>query len=708
MKNPIKFIPKQKVSEPSKGVAPASPSTGYVYGKWIRSTVTDDDYWLNSLQLDEFDDMSLAIEDDKKFNDWFEDFVVKEKCQKRYKGAWTPRAAPVDWGGSKWSTGEGSLSSWWRSDLYGKWAPSWGNDDERTLAKAMQVIQSTIRIVDDSVPPMTCAWAEQAMSYTDLSKNEIHINPAPVTKQKEKKLSFEEAVDICTGLGLHEAGHANGEYGTRSVNNQLLLPKPMEPMGIVGMLANIIEDIRTERETGKEFPGFVAYLRKVHDFTWGERSAEHNPTEWKTIPDAMNALIIHLKWPEHSDALLSHQSFKDELPWWDEWNDKYQTGKVNLRDSIQAALDRLALDEERKKEMEAMANQERIEGVAKSVGAAVARAMQDEWGKQVIAETCANHVDEDDKLDDETAQKARQYVNEKLHEEEVRIPEKGKRKPKIWVRRPSEDGQSKAAYIGKPGNIVERLKAALQFRPELARYFTRLQKSGQIDEDELWRWGDNDYRVFQQQNVEVYPKAHVALLVDMSGSMCSIVKSGEHHEEKVLTAQRLAQLLILALRDMEGVTPYVYGHTGDLAYSDSSGSADFMYIWEPGDPLSRLGLISSSDHGNNYDGYAINWVVDKVLERSRPEDQKLLIVLSDGYPAGSNYGYGEAMDHVREVTDDAEKKEVYVIQVAIDNSIRPHDQGRMFKHWVQYEGADKLPQQLARVVSKVLNTVAAY
>jgi hypothetical protein len=66
------------------------------------------------------------------------------------------------------------------------------------------------------------------------------------------------------------------------------------------------------------------------------------------------------------------------------------------------------------------------------------------------------------------------------------------------------------------------------------------------------------------------------------------------------------------------------------------------------------------------------------------------------------------MDHVREVTDDAEKKEVYVIQVAIDNSIRPHDQGRMFKHWVQFEGADKLPQQLARVVSKVLNTAAAY
>ena len=154
---PISFIPKKKVSEPSKGVIPIGPSTGYVYGKWISSAVTTDDYWLNSIQLDQFDDASIEIEDDKKFNDWFEDFVVKQKCQKRVKGAWQPRAAPVDWGGSKWSTGDGALSSWWRSDLYGKWAPSWGNDDERTLAKAMQVIQSTIRIVDDSVPPMTCA-----------------------------------------------------------------------------------------------------------------------------------------------------------------------------------------------------------------------------------------------------------------------------------------------------------------------------------------------------------------------------------------------------------------------------------------------------------------------------------------------------------------------------------------------------------------------
>jgi len=176
-----------------------------------------------------------------------------------------------------------------------------------------------------------------------------------------------------------------------------------------------------------------------------------------------------------------------------------------------------------------------------------------------------------------------------------------------------------------------------------------------------------------------------------------------------VVAQRLAQLLILALRDMEGVTPYVYGHTGDVSYNtEGTGTADFMYIWEPGDPLTRLGLISALDHGNNYDGYAINWVVDKVLERSRPEDQKLLIVLSDGYPAGSGYGYGPAEKHVREVTDDAEKKEVYVIQVAIDQSVRPEAQGRMFKHWVQFEGADKLPQQLARVVSKVLNTAASY
>lgn len=704
----VKFNPKKKkVAQPKNEVQ--TTRTGY--GTWIKSYVDNETYWLSSSEMVEFDDKSLEIEDDDEFNTWFQDFVVRNKCPKQYRAtSYQPRSGSVDWGNSKWSSGD---TSWWRSDLYGKWGGSWsgawgGSSEERTLAKAMQVIQSTIRIVDDSVPPMVTTWAENGMSYTDLDGRRIAINPAPVVAMKEKKLKFEKSVEICTGLGLHEAGHSNGEYGTRSVHQQIFKPTPLKPLGVVGILSNIIEDIRTERETVSpaHYPGFAGYLRAALDYTWGERSPEHNPTSWKTIPDAMNALIIHLKWPEHSAELLTDQSFKDELPWWDAWNADYQSGKTTLRAALQAALDRLAMDPDRKTEMEKMAANERFLS-REGIEGAVRRAMEDEHGKQVIADSCTGHVGDDEALDSETAKRVGQFVQEKLHEEEIRIPEKGRHKPKIWVRKPIEDGQSKAAYIGKPGNIVERLKAVLQFRPELARYFTRLQKTGQIDEEELWRWGDNDYRVFQQQNIEVYPKAHVALLVDMSGSMCSYIHGTS--EEKVEMAQRLAQLLILALKDMEGVTPHVYGHTGDVAYNDDgNGTADFMHIWEPNDPLTRLGLISALEHGNNYDGYAINWVVDQVLERAQPDDQCIVIVLSDGYPAGSAYGYGEAMDHVREVVDDAENKGVYVIQVAIDNALRPADQGRMFKHWLQFESADKLPIQLSRVVSKVMNTMAQY
>jgi hypothetical protein len=701
----MKFVPK-KVSEPKAPVRVTSKS----YGSWVYNQADKEEYWLTPDQYNEYDNKSVETDDDDAFYAWFSDYVSRHRCPKRYTAPVSSGAAkPIKSWGSWDDDDYGTGTSWWRGQVYSAWGKWTGSKDEsksRKLAQVMQIVQSTVRVIDDSMPPMTCSWASKSESYTSLEENRIVINPTPVVEMDKRKLSLDDVIKIATGLGLHEAGHSSNHYGTRTVVDQIMKPKKLEPFGVAGFLTNVIEDVRTEAVTCREYPGFTQYIRKTLDYTWSERDSSFNPAKWGSLDEALNALVVHLRWPEHSAEVLTDPSFAEELPWWDAWNDDYQQGRRNLRDSIVMALERLAQDPDRAKEMEAIAAAEHAND---DMERALSRLLHDPIdGKQKIFSPCTNDTPSKDRLDDDVAEKSKKYVEEKLEEGSSRLGEHGKQAPRIWIRRPVESSGSIASYIGKPGNIIDRLKAAIQFRPELARYFTRLQRSGQIDEEELWRWGADDYRVFQRENIEVYPKANVALLVDMSGSMNSGVSTNDYeYETKVMVAQRLAQMLLLALRDMEGVTPYVFGHTGDLEDSrDGRGSADFLYLWEPGDPLTRLGLITYMDHGNNYDGYAINWVVDKMLERAQPNDQNLLIVLSDGYPAGNNYGYSEAMDHVRDVVDDAERREVYVIQIAIDGSMRPEDQSRMFKHWVPFEGADALPRQLATVVTRVLNAAA--
>jgi cobalamin biosynthesis protein CobT len=241
--------------------------------------------------------------------------------------------------------------------------------------------------------------------------------------------------------------------------------------------------------------------------------------------------------------------------------------------------------------------------------------------------------------------------------------------------------------------MAARYRAALVFRPDKEIHSTKLLKRGKVDPTQLYRWAVDDWRMFQQKGRKVDPSAYVYLLVDMSGSMGG---------EKLKSAQRLAKLFIAALSSMDGVTPKVYGHTGDSAQT----SCDVYRIWEPGDPLSRNGLIMSLPHSNNYDGYAIELVGNKLAAESRNNEQRLLIVLSDGYPAGHNYGGTSAESHVRAVVDELRSKHrIRTLQIAIDDGMDPERQARMFDEFIPYRPGDSLdvvPRRLTKWLEKVL------
>jgi nitric oxide reductase activation protein len=141
----------------------------------------------------------------------------------------------------------------------------------------------------------------------------------------------------------------------------------------------------------------------------------------------------------------------------------------------------------------------------------------------------------------------------------------------------------------------------------------------------------------------------------------------------------------------------VYGHTGDVKDTNTE-----MYeLWRTGDPHERLGLIDTIEHIQNYDGYAIDWCAKEILSRGDEDEQRVILVLSDGLPEGTGYHGITAQKHVRDVVDWAEKKGVQVIQIAIDSGMDSTRQAVMFKEYIPFKDFNTLPQQLGKLLAKL-------
>ena len=269
----------------------------------------------------------------------------------------------------------------------------------------------------------------------------------------------------------------------------------------------------------------------------------------------------------------------------------------------------------------------------------------------------------------------------------------------------------KPPYEGRGGSInvpgaIAKADAHLRLKKTLDKRTEHFQKSGDLDEDELYRLMQRDDRVFMNVEEEQEESASIHFLVDASGSMEAGVGSGHGYggygPTRLSTAIEMAWLMAHSMNKRQHVKAHVWAHTGDGPVTGSAGRArhdgPVVYdIWQTGEDLNRLNIIKEIYTANNYDGYAIKFVGSK-LEKEEAE-KKYLIVLSDGQPSAHGYGGVAGMDHVREVTDALLKKNIHVVQIAI-GGISASQQARMFKHFVEFTTLDATIKKFAKILDK--------
>lgn len=644
-------------------------------------------HWLRLRQLIEYRKADLRIVDDAEFWKWFEDYRKTENIgQSRGSVSWS------DYGGSWVSKPKDYLSDWWKG-----WGFGGSSDKERKLAIALAAVQSTVSVINNSGKKYVVSFSEHGETYTDFNAVQVKITPQAIL---DPKIEDDRAIKITTGLGLHEGSHA--EY-TEPLAEVLQKPIPLMPLRVSSLLLNILEDNRIEYLTSKKYPGFASYFGDIYEWGWDLQGPKAPQTWGPDLKAKLDAVVLMVKWPDaYEEIARKDKTLSAEFDWWKAWGEPYRTqpDMKTARKLVEDGLNRLRVDPNTAKQLDQMAkaeeqaagSQQQILKLTPKQFEELLEQLKKQLGNPSSIDSCPSPEHGNGpvvQLTEEQAAEVRKLVDEKLEIHFSQFPDKATGKaPQIVVTKPLETEQSKRSYRPANKGLVQRLKANFFLRKRLPVYDERMLKKGMVDDEELWRVGVNDFRVFLQRHVEEQDFVSATMLVDCSGSM---------HGENISRAQMLATVLMECLSTMPGAVVRVRGH------SYVGGDACNVYrIWDRGDPISRLGLFGHVDSGSNYDGYAIEFCAREMLADARPNETRLLFVLSDGRPNGGHkYSGLPAMRHVRTVTDAFNKKDMTVIQIAVDPMVGPADQQVMFANWIPFD-AQKLPTMLGRLLVKLL------
>lgn len=196
----------------------------------------------------------------------------------------------------------------------------------------------------------------------------------------------------------------------------------------------------------------------------------------------------------------------------------------------------------------------------------------------------------------------------------------------------------------------------------------------------------NDGKVFYNKKLpSEETKLALAVLVDESGSM-----SCNDRE----TSARAASIVLYDFCQALNIPLAMYGHTEErdvelYAYTE----------FDHPDKNDKFRIMDMSARSGNRDGAALRFVAERLSKR--PEETKLLIIISDGQPAGYGYYGTEAEADLRGIKHEYKNKGVTMFAAAIGadkaNVERIYKEG-----FLDITDLNKLPMNLTKLVLRYL------
>lgn len=174
----------------------------------------------------------------------------------------------------------------------------------------------------------------------------------------------------------------------------------------------------------------------------------------------------------------------------------------------------------------------------------------------------------------------------------------------------------------------------------------------------------------------------VGFLNDISGSMLT----GDR-----ITAARAASLVVYDFCIKAEIPVCVYGHCASGNEVHLFSYAEFGSI----DGNDRYRIMDMTPMGCNRDGAALRYMCEKLLKR--PENIKLLILDSDGFPNDGDYTGSAAEADLRGIKKEYTNKGITFVAAAIGDD-RPAIERIYGKSFMDVSDLKKLPQSLVNVL----------
>ena len=195
----------------------------------------------------------------------------------------------------------------------------------------------------------------------------------------------------------------------------------------------------------------------------------------------------------------------------------------------------------------------------------------------------------------------------------------------------------------------------------------------------------NDGRYFYKNNLpQERAELAVALLVDESGSMSYLDR---------ITTARAASIVIYDFCRKLGVPVMVMGHTSGGQHVELYSYADFNSV----DGKDCYRMMDMSARGCNRDGAALRYVAEQLVKRS--EQNRLLILISDGQPAADGYHGTGAEADLRGIRKEYTNKGITMFAAAIGDDKANIE--RIYKEgYLDITDLNKLPQNLAKLIAR--------
>lgn len=238
---------------------------------------------------------------------------------------------------------------------------------------------------------------------------------------------------------------------------------------------------------------------------------------------------------------------------------------------------------------------------------------------------------------------------------------------------------------------VRAIQNALRFRNNDLTLFNRGCTSGDLDEGSLDKLSLNEQHpaIWERRELAGQPKVAVGILLDESGSMMG--------NNKLVEAQRVCVAMAAALGSIRGVSTMLLGHSGDGRpgeYSRDTKKVQTTQVKGEGRQVNIYEYLTTKHknpyaiqharcRGNNYDSFALDYAVRKMVSDYPSHERRVMFLVSDGYPAGAGdgdlpYGGVEAMKHVRQVCEWGRRHKVMVCGIGIRNAYDAYKGEMMF------------------------------